>query len=244
MSTYREITYLISDELHLISDDALTTNEHIIFLIDKFRAFILKKTYTGANNLIPDSNYQTLCLNLEKVNMIPGVPCSTQVLRSVEEIPELISTISPKVEPEDFFGEEITYVSKRRIKYVGYNKFLKNIIYCTIGDDNRLYLKSENPQYLYLEKVRFTAIFEDASKAAEYSCSGGDAAPCDVLDSEVPIEEALIPMLVDSIVKELIGMIARPADNTNNANDDMADLIRYIRLNMKSPMSKAIEGTE
>ena len=54
------------------------------------------------------------------------------------------------------------FVSKERFKYVGHNKYLRNIIYCTLGPDNHIYFNSANPQFKYLKKARVTGIFEDA----------------------------------------------------------------------------------
>jgi hypothetical protein len=42
MATYREITYLILDELKTNSDDSFFEREHVLFLMDKYRAFLLK----------------------------------------------------------------------------------------------------------------------------------------------------------------------------------------------------------
>ena len=120
---------------------------------------------------------------------------------------------------------EITYVSRERIRYVGHNKFLKNIMYATLGPDDHLYIKSANPQSLYLERVRFSGIFEDPEKAAKLSCdedSSGEET-CDVLDKTFPLEEALIPLMIELIVKEVSNAIYRPADEENNANDDLTN---------------------
>jgi hypothetical protein len=65
------------------------------------------------------------------------------------------------VYPIDFYQGEITYIDRNRMRYVGFNKYLSNIIYCSLGPDNYLYFKSCNPQFLYLEKVRMTAMFSD-----------------------------------------------------------------------------------
>ena len=42
MSTYREITSMIMDEVKTISDDSQFTEDHILFLLDKYRAFLLR----------------------------------------------------------------------------------------------------------------------------------------------------------------------------------------------------------
>ena len=210
------------DELQLSSDDATFNEEHIIFLANKYRAFLLKKNYTDLKKEIPESNYQDLCLNLEEVKGIDGDDCSNTYLRSIEKVPNTLSVGNPRISTRDFLAGEITFVSRERMKYVGCNKFLKNIIYATLGPDDKLYLKSGNPQAYYLESVMYSAIFEDPEEAAKYTCEGTDSGDgCDILDKDYPLEEAMIPMVIEFIVKELSNAIYRPADEENNANDDL-----------------------
>ena len=227
MITYKELIYMVLDELKLSSDDTQYTEDHIIFLLDKYRAFLLKQKYSDIKKYIPESNYQTICLDLIQVPAIAGGPCEGGTyLRSKEKIPFLIKIGTPRVYPLDYYQGEITYVSRDRMRYVGYNKFLQNIIYCSLGPDNYLYFKSSNPQYLYLEKVKFTGVFQDSTKASDLQCpdDNGDII-CDVLDRTFPIEDSLIPPLVELIVKELSSSIYRPDDETNNAKDDLANKV-------------------
>lgn len=235
MNTYREVTYMVLDQLKLISDDSFFQPEHVIFLLDKYRGFILKKTYEDIKKEIPESNYQTICLDLEQVPTYEGDTCSGKgYLRSIQEIPEMMTVGSTKINTMDYFQGNITYVSRERFRYVGSNKYLQNIIYGTIAPDEHLYIKSNNPQAYYLNKVKVTGIFEDSAKAAELSCDGNDEdAACDVLDKNFPLEEALIPTVIELIVKELSGVIYKPADNENNANDDLSRLATYLARNLK-----------
>ena len=124
---------------------------------------------------------------------------------------------------KDNYQGDITLVSRDRMKYVGYNKYLKNIIYASIGPDNYLYLKSFNPQYLYLEKVKMTGIFEDPNITSQLQCDKSDSS-CSVLDNIFPIEEALIPPMVELVVKELLGAEYRPEDKTNDAKDELSEV--------------------
>ena len=212
------------DELQLSSDDATFTEDHIIFLANKYRALLLKKQYIDLKKFLPESNYQDVCLNLEVVNGIDGDDCSDTYLRSIEKIPDMLPIGNPTVSGMDFMSGEITYVSRERIRYVGYNKFLQNILYATLGPDSKLYIKANNPQALYLEKVRFSGIFEDPEEAAKLSCDGNqDDETCDVLDKKFPLEEALIPLMIELIVKEIANAIYRPADEENNAEDDLTN---------------------
>ena len=229
MNSYKELTYMVIDELKLSSDDSTFTQDHIIFLLNKYRSFILKQRYSDLRKPIPESNYQTLCLELIEVPAISGEPCEGgSYLRSKDKLPITMRIGNPRVYPIDFYQGEITYVSRDRMRYVGYNKFLQNIIYCSIAPDDYLYFKSWNPQFLYLENVKFTAIFEDASAASDYECpSEGEDVACDILDRQFPIEDSLVPPLIELVVKELRGPEYAPKDEQNDANDNLDEMNYY-----------------
>ena len=226
MSTYKELVYMCLDELKLYSDDALYTEEHIMFLLGKYRTFLIKQRYSDVKKQIPESNYQTICLDLIEVPAISGETCEGgSYLRSKEKIPFLMKIGNPRVYPIDYYQGEITYVSRDRMRYVGYNKYLQNIIYASLGPDNYLYFKSFNPQFLYLEKIRMTGIFEDTLAASELQCpdENGDTV-CDVLDREFPIESALVPPLIQLVVEELTKAEYKPEDKENNSDDDLSNV--------------------
>lgn len=216
---------MVLDELKLYSDDASYTEEHVMFLLDKYRVFLLKQRYSDVKKQIPESNYQTICLDLIEVPAISGEPCEGgSYLRSKEKIPFLMKVGNPKVYPVDYYQGEITYVSRERMRYVGYNNYLKNIIYASIGPDNYLYFKSFNPQYLYLEKARMTGIFEDPQAASELQCPNENGnTVCDILDREFPIEDSLVPQLVQLVVQELYNHSRSEEDDENNAKDDLSN---------------------
>lgn len=213
------------DELKLSSDDAQFTEDHVMFLLSKYRAFLLKQRYSDIKKQIPESNYQTICLDLIQVPAISGDACEGNTyLRSKEKIPFLMKIGIPRVYPLDYYKGEITYVSRDRMRYVGYNKFLQNIIYCSIGPDNYLYFKSSNPQYLYLEKVKFTGIFQDSMQASDLQCPDDNGETvCNPVDRTFPIEDALVPPLIELVVKELLGAEHIKEDEDNNAKDDLPD---------------------
>lgn len=127
------------------------------------------------------------------------------------------------------------------MRYVGENRWLKNIIYTSKGPDGYLYFKSSNPQFLYLEKVRMTGVFEDPDKAAELECDFDGTRQCDVLDREFPLEEGLVSTVIELTVKYLSGIAYKPKDQSNDASDDLSDLMSFLRRNMKSNFQKQIE---
>lgn len=223
MSTYRQLTYLILDEAKGLSDDFTYTEDHITFLLDKYRSFLLKQRYADIKKQMPESNYQTLCLDLIQVPAISGVPCEGGTyLRSKEKIPYRIQIGSPMITSMDFFQGDFNYVSRDRMRFVGENRFLKNQIYTTLGPDQHLYFKSGNPQFLNLEQVKMTDIFQDASEAAKLACDNKDI--CELMDMAFPLEEALIPPLIELTLKDLLGAAYRPKDEENDAKDELAQV--------------------
>ena len=229
MAKYKEIVSMVLDSLKITSDDSIFTEEHIIFLAGRYRSFLLKQRYySDLKKQIPESNYQTLCLSLEKIEAIEGLPCiGGYYLRTTKPIPDLLPFGNPRFYTSaGYFKGDITMVSKDRFKYIGNNKYLQNILYATLGPDSHVYLNSSNPQFFYLEgenKLKVTGIFEDSEKASELECNkDGEVKEYDILDRDFPMEDALIAPLIELIVKELSPSIAAPEDKDNNANDDLS----------------------
>ena len=224
MATYREIVYMVLDELHQFSDDSRFTEEHIIFLAGRYRSVLLKQRYyTDLKKQIPESNYQTICLDLEKTEAIDGFPCEGgYYLRTKQTIPTTLPFGTAKLYPVgNYYQGEITFVTKDRMKYVGHNSWMNNIIYASLEPSNRIYLTSNNPQFLYLEGAKMTALFEDAEKASELECENSGDDKCDILDRDFPLEDSLISPMLELIVKELNPSITAPEDKENNADDNL-----------------------
>lgn len=248
----KELVYSILDLAKVSgSDDSFLTEEHVFFLLKKYRAFLIKKEQEkekGTTDVASEFEYQQICLDLERTEAIDGDPCTGgYYLRTTQEIPKILEGTTPRVYPTDFYqGINIVYVPRDRMRYVGTNKYLQNIIYTSLGPDMHLYMNSNNPQFFYLEgekKIRISAVFEDIEKASELSCDDkGDSTACDILDAEFPIREYLVPQLIELVLKEILGSAYRPKDSVNSAADDLADLVSFIRRNSKSALQQQIEG--
>ena len=225
----KEIVYMVLDLAKAAtSDDSFWTEDHVIFLLKKYRSFLIKKEQEkqkATTDIASEFEYQQICLDLEKVPAIDGEPCTGgYYLRTTKKIPKILEDNQPRVYPIDFYqGINISYVPRDKMRYVGTNKFLQNIIYVSLGPDLHLYLNSSNPQFLYLKKLRMSAVFEDFDEMSSYLCNDdGSSISCDVMDEVFPIREYLIPTLMELVVKELTSAKYQPVDDKNNAADDMS----------------------
>ena len=222
------------DELKLMSDDSYFNEDHIRFLVNKHRANLLKQVYSKDNSNPSNSNYQTIQVPLSKGEEDDDFYFSNKdsYLKGDTKIPNLLNISKTKITSSTSrFGYTISLISKDRMQFVGHNKWLKNIIYCTI-DDNILYV------YTYYDdidtsKVRFNikGIFEDAEAAYN-----GD----DFIDTEYPLDISIVPLLIQSVVQELSPKTITPEDSLNNASDDKSNIANYIARNTKSDLVKQL----
>lgn len=247
MSKYKDLVYYVLDQAKLMSDDSYFTEDHVIFLLNKFRAQVLKeeKEKKEANGLYDenedlDSNSQTIDVYTSNKSQILNMGKGPYLV-SDKEIPDMLFGYRVYLPADYFGGGEISIVSSRKFKYVGYNPYLKNIIYCTIGPDKKLYMRSPNPQFKYIEHVQLRATFEDPTEADEM-IDGLDTT--DDLECDFPMQEGLISRVIELTMRHLLGAAYRPQDMINNANDDLSDLAAWARRNMKSELSKQIDGNQ
>lgn len=218
---------MVLDLLKESSDDAFYTEGHIAFLASKFRSMLIERKYRLTRNSSFESmssqNSQQVCLNLEQTDLLPD-GCSGLWLRSIEELPDTLVESGTNIYPvSDMLFSNVTMIPAERMPYVGYNKWLKNIIYASIGKDNHLYLTSNNNQFVFLEKVKMNAVFADAVEAAKLSCDESSDG-CDYLDAQFPLEDSLIPSCIELVIQEIAGPRYNPEDKANNASDDLSDL--------------------
>lgn len=231
--TVGELTYAILDLAKTSgSDDSFITEDHVIFLCKKYRAFLIKKEQEkekSTTDVASEFEYQQICLDLEPESAIDFSPCvGYTYLKTTQKIPKILEGTQPRVYPFDYYqGANVTFISRDRMKYVGENPYTQNILYTSLGPDQYLYMKSSNPQFLYLKRLRMSAVFEDFDAAAELLCDKeGESVSCDVLDMEFPIREYLVPPLIELVVKEITGSKYIKEDTKNDARNNEPEVRR------------------
>lgn len=236
----KELVYMVLDEIKGLSDDFTYTEDHVIFLLNKYRTSLLKQKYKDDKETMHSSNFQTMSLALDNSLKNMDYLLERQYKKSTERVPNLLTEKGVRVYPYTQFldNADIAFITEDRMRYVGHNKYLKNAVYATIHD-NYLYITSRILDQLELEDVFLSAVFEDAIETIK-AIKGN----VDLLEEDFPMEDSLTSLLIQSVVKELLGAAYRPKDQQNNANDDLADMIAFMRRNMKSAYQKQIEGDD
>ena len=231
--TLREIVYMIMDELKLMSDDSNFNEDHIKFLVDKYRATLLLQQSIKGNVQPSESNYQTIDLTLNSNVDTSIYGEEKEYMKSTNTVPIILSisntkvalvTIDEKKNIKSYFNYKMVYTPENRFDFIGFNKWLKNIVYWTIKD-NYVYVYSKNEDITLIKNLSIKAIFENTTTD---------------LDDEYPLENNLIPLLIQSVVQELAPKTVQPEDSYNNASDDKANLARYLALNTKSDLAKQL----
>lgn len=243
MYTYNHVVYMILDYLKIASDDAYYTPDHVIFLLNKYRAYVLKSKYDNSSDTPSDTNYQTMHIELEEKDRIEGQGCSGKYLVSKGTLPDSLDIGSPMFAGKDLFQGDISFVTPIRFKYVGFNKWMKNITYATF-EGGKVYMKSCNPLAYYLKEGTYRDIFTDPLEAAALSgeyATDENGELCDPTEVAFPLEDNLLPLVMQYVVKELSGASYKPRDTENNADDDLSKLASFIRSYVKSPLRKQIE---
>ena len=234
MATFGEIVYMTLDLLKERSSDSYYTEEHIIFLASKMRALLLERKYKATRNStynqMSEANRQQICLTVSPTEILP-YGCAGMWLKSDQKIPDPMSMFEPTITTvNDLLFSNVTYIPAERMPYVGYNKWLKKIIYAARGTDGYLYLNSSNPQFLNLESVKMSGVFRDPEEAVKYACNDdGSSAVCDTMDMTFPLEDALIPHCIEMIVQELAGPRYAPDDKKNDDEDNLSGLAATTR---------------
>ena len=219
------------DELKIMSDDSNFNEDHIKFLVGKHRALLLNKQYNKHIGSISESNYQSIVVDLTDFTDESKYSNKRKYLKSTTKIPNTLLDELRLIPNSSSYNYTFTKVNKERMKYVGFNKWLQDIIYWSISE-SYLYLYSEYSTLKNLDinektnkyVVYLYGIFEDP-----YALNSNDG-----LDMVFPLEDSLVPILISSVVEELTSKLTMPEDTLNNAADDRFKSANVMLKNMNS----------
>lgn len=224
--TQRDIVYLIMDELRNSTDDVFFEERHIMAYMSKYRAFLLKQKYADLRKTILQANYSVVCLDLERAEGMFDLCGTSPYMRTVEPVLDDIGVGTQTVSStSDFFDIHFSFVEPSRFKYVGHNKWTRNFIYVTMGPDGRLYFSGGNNMLFNMKSIMYSYVGSDLEFIANHTCSDNSEEICEYIDTKFPLEDSLVPNLIQLIVSELRYPKEQPVDENNNARDDNSSTV-------------------
>lgn len=217
MITLRHLIFDVRNRLKLYSDDSTITNQYLEYLINTERTKLARQRISNAQRDIPREYKQELYLNMEVNTDVLGV----ELLISTDTIPKLLNSTSidsvTTITGDANVIRRFNMVSYSRLPYVGVSAHLNTLVYGAISDEDRLILKSGNSNAKLINVIRLRGVFSDVKEAMKLS-EGYDE-NIDYWDVEYPIDPAIIPDLINSIVSQLINRFKIPEDKINDAEE-------------------------
>jgi hypothetical protein len=244
MSTYRELAYMCLDKLKASTDDSYFKIEHIVFLLDKYRPFLLKQRYSDVRKGMSLNNYSRIPFTLQdttgnainlgsvenyttggivKVSSIT-VPSLVGFNSNTDDFKILVNNTTVSAKDVQFRGD-FSIVSPERFKYAGESKWLKKFVFVTLGSDHKLYFKWVDDTLTVPTTLLIQGIFETPKNYASLL----EIPITNYLDMQYPLEEALVPPLLELVLKDIQENIYRPEDDDNNASDDLGKVSNKVR---------------
>lgn len=216
-----ELISLVRTTIKQQSDDSKYTDLYIYGLIKSIRAFLIHRDINSNKN-ISIFNWQTICIKLEKTQFIncDCVPVGCEVLMSTVEIPSVITANKRDLLKVHTFNNII-------IPYVGIDRQISN----KYSDFMRLhpgYYIQDNKLIIWndlnLRAIQVSGVFDDPAELSSYKICNQDGAEFDACSfdpntQDFPLEERLIPALLDAVIQYLLGSIQVPDDKINNAQE-------------------------
>lgn len=215
--TIKEGIYDIRETINVLNIDSNISNRHIIFLMNTYRAIIVRQFITNNPGEYRDQLTQTLYMELELVDrsQYPDTYLSgVTMLRTVKALPNIIGQQMYKeieVRTIDRLGTEVEISHKERLVHV--NHAPTGFIYGYKDTDGKIYLISNSILYKTLDKITVTCILEDPEKIQDIHD----------LDTDLdiyPITSHLWGTIKEMVIQQLLKEKSIPLDTVNNNLDD------------------------
>ena len=231
MPTLRSLVDDLYATLNINSDDTNIDRRSIKWYIKNKRATLIYNQLI--KGIVHSSNYKQSipCLELELVDVLLSDCCiglsdGCQVLRSVEKIPTRLYIRGKDdlvVKPLNVFNYKFNHLSDHTKWIVsGNGKFNSRDIFTVVIDDY-LYVKSTDKniakllgKYVYVE-----GIFDDPESLRDFTTCDTNR-PCFSEDEEYPIEDWMIDVIKQEIIKsDLRYALSIPEDKSNDATNEV-----------------------
>lgn len=220
MATKLEIIYDIKERLNSYSDDSNLTDRYLSHLVDEYRSVFLKNKYSTFKRKIPIINKQRVELTMspERTSRYAGA-----IMSSAERVPDTLDSTTFDNRMVLSVGQlevrNLNMVSPERFPHIALeDPFTRTMIYGSILDDQKLYLKSYDSNIQLMTSVKLWGVFSDPYDAWLISPEF-DANLDFEEDVEYPLEYEIMADMIRTMVKDLTIKFELPVDKQNNSDD-------------------------
>lgn len=242
MKTYRDMIFIVLDELKIMSDDSVWEYEHIVALLNKYRAMLIKQRYLDKKVPMPSAFYQRLKLSFD-INFYRG-----RIFKSTKKLPAITGNSMLNLHTFLFMDNgyqlNVNLINSQQFRVISYSRWPLKETCGTIANDGYMYIYSPAgaviPAFMdnngdiiveedAAEKILVSEVFKNQILYYDTILDN----PLDIiefnkltvdsfLDVEFPCDESLSHVIVSLCLDELSKAMAIPRDEVNNANDDIA----------------------
>lgn len=220
MATKLEIIYDIKERLNSYSDDSNLTVRYLSHLVDEYRAVFLKNKYSTFKRKIPSINKQRVVLTMspERTSRYAGA-----ILSSTSNIPDLLdaTTFDNRMilSNSQLEAYNLNMVSPERFPHVALeDPFTRTLIYGSILDDQKLYLKSYDSNIQLMTEAKVWGVFAKPEDAWILSPDYDSSVDFEE-DIDYPLEYEIMSDMIRTIVKDLTIKFEIPVDKQNDSDD-------------------------
>lgn len=218
----------LDEALNVINSDSIFTTAYYTDLINEQRALFIRNEYNRRREIDPNVQ-QSFCEDLiivdESVCPCGDIPEGCKILRTKRQIPNTIELHHSKtltsVGPVYIKQRRFTVIDYDRVPYVGNGRTTSKTIYAFMFD-NYVYIFSKDPSVILLKKALFRGIFEDPTAVAEFiDCDENNT--CWTPNDPYPLNQWMWAYVKEQVIQQLMRKRQIPEDDSNNAQDDLAD---------------------
>lgn len=215
--TPKEGVYDIRESLKLLSIDSDKTDRHIMFLMNVYRALVIRQQISNKPGEYRNQLTQTLYMRTELVDKTRFPQYATTGIDIVATVKVLPSTIGEQlykdieINPVNLLGPEIEVIHKSRAKEINFSP--KGFVYAFREDDGKIYFLSPHLTSLNLAEVAVTVILEDPESILTVHDS------IEELET-YPITANLWINVKQMVMEHIAREMSVPIDLINNAKDE------------------------
>jgi hypothetical protein len=225
--TLSDITYNLLNIIRggEISDDEAISDRQVEFIVNYYRALLIKKEIETKNSISHDWIQDLGCIELAEVDKAEccDLTWGCKVKRSIDKIPNAIATSTGNTYTFVGLIDKVTSIAlleKTQAVRRQYSKYTSTVRVAYIHN-NYLYILNDGE----IDFVNIQGVFEDPREAGRFSdCDGSK---CYTPNSDYPISSSMVSLINNMVIKgELKVMGYAPTDQYNDATNNITPIVK------------------